>query len=80
MGLFGSSAYQRWQNEVDSYPVLEKGKSPLQTPEALMANIKGGAALIEKIKEAGSRGELTSDQANELVQQLQARARKGLAG
>ncbi|MBN2576069.1 MAG: hypothetical protein JXP73_16015 [Deltaproteobacteria bacterium] len=78
MALFGGNkSYDRWKKEVDDYPVLEKG-GPKMSPQALMANIAGGAALVKRIKEAAVRGELTASEASELVTRLQTRARRGL--
>ncbi len=78
MALFSSSAYTRYKNEVDAYPVLEKGRTPLGSVENLMDNVRGGAMLIEKIKQAARNGEISESQATELVQRFQARARQGL--
>ena len=79
MALFGGTkSYDRWKKEVDDYPVLEKG-GPKISPQALVANIAGGAGLIKKIQEAASRGELTASEASELVTRLQTRARRGLS-
>jgi hypothetical protein len=80
MGIFGTSAYERWQHEVDAYPILEKGKTPpgSMTVEAVMDNIRAGAMLIEKIKQAAKNGEISASEGEELVRRFQERARKGL--